>query len=261
MIKRVLFIAYLVLALLQVYIYVSLSNQLFDATQAVTVDFGIFKLSNSILLFLFIIAGIIIGGINIILPDTEQDIQKNKKNAQSAADESTTLAEQINQEIQNKYLSKLEAAQANATTVAKSEKNNLEKILWHLCKETDLAQGLLYTHSAANDTVVFELAATYAFIGERENIAKIEPGIGVTGQVAKSGEPVFIREVPKGYLKVISGLGEASPDYLAIIPFKDKNNKVLALAELAGFGNLNTDEVKTLMEIAQIYFSAVLDKK
>jgi hypothetical protein len=72
----------------------------------------------------------------------------------------------------------------------------------------------------------------------KNNIPKIEKGEGLTGQAVLSQEPRLLKDLPEDLnLKVISGLGEASPRSLFLYPVKDKN-QVIGIFEIGSFGNI-----------------------
>ena len=56
-------------------------------------------------------------------------------------------------------------------------------------------------------------------IGE-STVIKYEIGEGLIGQSAASGNTLYVDDVPDGYIKIVSGLGSASPQHLLIVPVK-----------------------------------------
>jgi hypothetical protein len=122
------------------------------------------------------------------------------------------------------------------------EKDKAEKFLWELCKEVEACQAVLY-HRKTEDIMSF--TAGYAFIKDENSILEIHEGDGLHGQVMKVGNKLWLKEIPKGYLKVISGLGEANPNELLILPYK-RDKEVEMLVELAFFKELNTEEINRI---------------
>jgi len=78
------------------------------------------------------------------------------------------------------------------------------------------------------------LVSCYAFDKKKFVTKRIEIGEGILGQTFLEGEPVYLLEVPKDYVKITSGLGESNPRSLTIYPLK-QNETVVALVELASF--------------------------
>lgn len=73
-------------------------------------------------------------------------------------------------------------------------------------------------------------------------------GEGLIGQCALSKRSIHINQVPDDYLKIGSGLGEASPKTIMILPvlFEDQ---VLAVIEIASFETLTPLQIKLLEEV------------
>ncbi len=110
-----------------------------------------------------------------------------------------------------------------------------ENTLAFLVKYVEAQQGALFI---INDEVegdrYLELVSCYAFDKKKFVSKRIEIGEGILGQTFLEGEPVYITEVPKDYVKITSGLGESTPRSLTIFPLK-QNDAVVALLEIASF--------------------------
>jgi signal transduction histidine kinase/ActR/RegA family two-component response regulator len=72
-------------------------------------------------------------------------------------------------------------------------------------------------------------------------LTSFEAGEGLAGQAAVERTPILITDVPAGYIKVGSGLGEAAPVSLAVLPilFEDQVLGVLELASLTRFSDVH----------------------
>ena len=70
-------------------------------------------------------------------------------------------------------------------------------------------------------------------------LTRFEAGEGLAGQAAVERTPILITDVPAGYLKVGSGLGEAPPVSVVVLPilFEDQVLGVLELASLTRFSD------------------------
>src|SRR6202012_5940031 len=77
---------------------------------------------------------------------------------------------------------------------------------------------------------------------------RIRPALD--GQGAKNKRPVVVDDIPHGYIKISSGLGEASPSKLAIMPimFEDQ---VLGVVELASFSKFTPIQIAFLEQLAE----------
>lgn len=106
-----------------------------------------------------------------------------------------------------------------------------EKVLSKLAKTFNIVQGVFYLWNDKNQT--FYSANTFAFYSTTE-IKDFEIGEGIAGQVAKNQKFLLIDNVPQGYIKIASGLGEGSPKFLAFVPLVH-NSKTIAILEFASF--------------------------
>ncbi|MGE5288705.1 MAG: HAMP domain-containing protein [Micromonosporaceae bacterium] len=85
------------------------------------------------------------------------------------------------------------------------------------------------------DQPILKRIAAHGFT--KKGAAEFAFGEGLVGQAAVEGKPILITKVPKGYITVGSGLGEASPASIVILPilFEDQVLGVLELASLGTF--------------------------
>jgi signal transduction histidine kinase/CheY-like chemotaxis protein/HAMP domain-containing protein len=94
------------------------------------------------------------------------------------------------------------------------------------------------------------LIAGYGLRADKEAPIQYRIGQSLIGQVAKSKRPVVVDNIPHGYIKISSGLGEASPSNLAIMPlmFEDQ---VLGVVELASFTRFTPIQIGFLEQLAE----------
>ncbi len=108
-------------------------------------------------------------------------------------------------------------------------------LLWGLAKHVNAVQGVFYTTAKNESGVnVVRFVEGYAFHIPETDILEYEFGDGIAGQVAKDGKPIYLENVPEGYLTVLSGLGSSSPKFLLAFPFV-LDGKVIAIIEIASF--------------------------
>jgi methyl-accepting chemotaxis protein len=139
---------------------------------------------------------------------------------------------------------------------AKTEKDILLAGLHTVCKQLEAGQGAIYLATEKNNTRKVELAVGYALsIGESAVIA-FDFGEGLVGQSASGGKTLYVDEVPEGYIKIISGLGSASPRYLLIVPIKQED-RVVGVMEIASFTPVSDDQRKFVEESAQLIASSM----
>jgi signal transduction histidine kinase/CheY-like chemotaxis protein/HAMP domain-containing protein len=104
------------------------------------------------------------------------------------------------------------------------------------------------------------LIAGYGLRADKDAPIQYRIGQSLIGQVAKSKRPIIVDEVPSGYIKISSGLGEASPSNLAIMPilFEDQVLGVVELASFSKFTPIQVDFLEQLAETLGISVNAII---
>lgn len=137
--------------------------------------------------------------------------------------------------------------------IGKQEYNNenlLEKLLWQICKELEMAQGLVYIMQEKEKYKKLSAVASYALYLPEGRKMEYKIGEGLVGQVAKNEELILISQVPENYIRVSSGLGESSPQNLVLIPIKSEDADILGILELASFRQISVKDKEILEEVA-----------
>jgi methyl-accepting chemotaxis protein len=133
----------------------------------------------------------------------------------------------------------------------KSTKETAQDFLQAVCKQIEAGQGAFYTTRESNGIRKVELTNGYALsVGEGTSIG-FEFGEGLIGQAAAEGKTLYVDDIPEGYIKIVSGLGSASPRYLLIVPVKNENT-VSGVVEIASFKPLGEDHRRFVEEAAQL---------
>jgi signal transduction histidine kinase/CheY-like chemotaxis protein/HAMP domain-containing protein len=94
------------------------------------------------------------------------------------------------------------------------------------------------------------LIAGYGLRADRDAPIQYRIGQSLIGQVAKSKRPIVVDEIPQGYIRISSGLGDAPPANLAIMPvmFEDQ---VLGVVELGSFSRFRPIQIAFLEQFAE----------
>ncbi len=138
-----------------------------------------------------------------------------------------------------------------ALRTAKGEKDILQNGLQTICKQLNAGQGAAYLTQQENDSRFAELTSGYALTISESATTRYNFGEGLIGQAASNGQLLYLDEVPEGYIKIISGLGSASPRYLLIAPVKNQDT-VLGVLEIASFSPFSADQRKFVEQGAQL---------
>jgi methyl-accepting chemotaxis protein len=134
---------------------------------------------------------------------------------------------------------------------AKNSNEAFQKGLQALGKTMEVGQGAIYNVASQGDTITAKFIDGYAFTLEEGKTIEFDSGDGLIGQSVASGKSLYIDEVPEGYINIVSGLGNASPRYLLIVPIK-KENTVLGVFELASFTPFDAAKQKFAEAAAQV---------
>nr|WP_281403729.1 hybrid sensor histidine kinase/response regulator [Kitasatospora gansuensis] len=100
-----------------------------------------------------------------------------------------------------------------------------------------------------NDTVL-RLIGSYGY-QRRSMPTTFRPGEGLVGQAAVEKRSIMLKETPPGYLKIASGLGEASPAHVVVLPVLFEG-RLLGVIELATFSSFTTVAIDFLNQIADL---------
>jgi hypothetical protein len=143
---------------------------------------------------------------------------------------------------------------AKFVTVLQSAKNLKalsNDIIINLVRILHANQGALFILSKdESDQQILEMQACYAFDRTKHLTQKISPGEGLIGQAFLERETVYLKDVPDRFVRITSGLGEANPRFVLIVPLK-MNETIVGVVELASFKEFSTHEVAFVEKIGE----------
>ncbi|MEH2447129.1 MAG: response regulator [Nostoc sp.] len=132
-------------------------------------------------------------------------------------------------------------------------------ILSHLAPLVGASQGVFYFMDSIDDEPVLKLLSSYAY-KERKNLAnQFRLGEGLVGQSALEKQRILLTEVPSDYIRISSGLGEASPLNIIVLPilFETQVSAVIELASFGPFNELHLRFLEQLSEILGVFFNNI----
>jgi CHASE3 domain sensor protein len=129
-----------------------------------------------------------------------------------------------------------------------------------LTKYIRAQQGSLFIVEGEAPDEYLKLEACFAFERKKYVEKRIEIGEGLIGQVYLEGQPVILKEVPNGYVKITSGLGEATPSCIAIIPMRHEES-IAAVAEFASFDYLSSHQISFLQKAGEFLAVTLINSR
>jgi CHASE3 domain sensor protein len=147
------------------------------------------------------------------------------------------------------------------STIIRQYQSQLEelciKALTFLVKYTKSQQGSLFLLQNENaEDPHLKLTACYAFDRRKLVEKRVNIGEGLLGQAFLEADTILLKSVPEGYISITSGLGDAPPNCVIIVPLKH-NEKVLALLEMASFKEYQPHEIAFLEKAGEFIASAI----
>ena len=125
-----------------------------------------------------------------------------------------------------------------------------QMVLSELAPLVNAQQGIFYVNGSNNGQPLMKLLGSYAFT-ERKNLAnEFRPGQGLVGQCILERERILLTNVPDDYIHISSGLGEARPLNIIVLPVLFEN-EVKAVIELASFNRFNDTHLTFLDQLTE----------
>ncbi len=109
--------------------------------------------------------------------------------------------------------------------------------------------GVYVVEGDNDDEKYIHLKSCYAFDRHKYLQKKIEIGQGLVGQCYLEKERIYLKEVPDSYINITSGLGDAPPKCILIVPLIHEEN-VEGIIEIASFRQLEEHEIEFIEGLA-----------
>ncbi|MBP5503125.1 MAG: GAF domain-containing protein [Bacteroidales bacterium] len=135
------------------------------------------------------------------------------------------------------------------------------KVIEKLVRYLDANMGGIYiVDDSDKEDIHLDLTAFYAYDRLKYAKQRIEIGENLIGQCFRENETVYLTDLPKGYVHISSGLGEADPTCLVIVPLK-VNAETFGIVELASFRVIEKYQVEFIEKIGETIAATIANVK
>ncbi|MCC6175591.1 MAG: response regulator, partial [Chloroflexi bacterium] len=122
-------------------------------------------------------------------------------------------------------------------------------ILSELAPLVGVQHGVFYLSQPVGGEPVMRLLASYAYQERKHLATEFRLGEGLVGQVAYEKDRILLTQVPSDYIQISSGLGEAPPLNIVVLPVLFEDD-ILAVIELASFARFSDIHLAFLDQLA-----------
>jgi PAS domain S-box-containing protein len=155
---------------------------------------------------------------------------------------------------------------ATFAEILRSNNSDVQKLCYEiigsLVKYLKANQGALYIIDDVTDgdEQTMSMLACYAWNKKKHVNQKIYKGEGLAGQAWQEMDTIYLTDVPQNYIRITSGLGDANPTSILIMPLK-VNDQIFGVVEIASFSAMAEHEIEFVKRIAESIASTVSSVK
>ena len=198
------------------------------------------------------------------------DLSVNASINQKRQDEIGMLARTFNQMIanlrsatlRNNQENWLKSNQAKFSQMLQGQRS-LETvsrmILSELAPLVNAQQGAFYVMDSVDEQPTLKLLGSYAYQQRKHLSNQFRLGEGLVGQSALEKQKIILTDVPSDYIRISSGLGEAKPLNIIVLPvlFENLVTGVIELASFQPFSEIHLTFLEQVTEIVGVMLNAI----
>ncbi len=194
--------------------------------------------------------------------DNQYNLKDNDTLGQSLVEMSKNLKEAVVLEKQRNWSVEGIAKIADILRMSHQNMNELAySVISHLVKYMNANQGGIFILNDEDaDNICLELSGCYAYEKRKFIDKTITIGQGLVGQAYLEKEMIYMTNIPENYVHITSGLGDATPNSLVVVPIK-MEDQVIGVLELASFKEFQSFEREFLEKACENIASAIISSK
>ena len=144
---------------------------------------------------------------------------------------------------------------AKISEILRNNLHDIDQLSFNVIKEVtkyiEAVQGGFYlVDDGDKANRYFNLTAFFAYDRRKFTDQRIKWGDGLIGTCAMEQKLIHLKNVPESYIQVTSGLGEANPNSLLILPMLYEN-EVYGVLEFASFKSFEQNHITLLEQVAE----------
>jgi PAS domain S-box-containing protein len=139
--------------------------------------------------------------------------------------------------------------------ILRQDNNDMKKLSFNVIK--NLIQylnanqgGFFLLEENQEEGQYLNLVSAYAYDRQKFLQKKIMVGEGIAGNCVQEKQTVYIKDVPKNYMEIKSGLGGSVPRSLLVVPLK-KEDQITGVVEIASFNEFRKHEIDFVEKVAE----------
>jgi PAS domain S-box-containing protein len=136
-----------------------------------------------------------------------------------------------------------------------------DQIITQLVKYMGANQGALYIVKDDDpQDVHLERISCYAYSRKKHQQQRFNLGEGLSGQAVLEKQTMYMTNIPDNYIRITSGLGEALPRNVLIVPLK-MEDQVFGVVEIASFHPIKPYQIEFVERLGESIASTVANVK
>lgn len=163
-----------------------------------------------------------------------------------------TRDEQVRYGVENEHRRYLNEGVAKFADILRSSSNDMtmlgDMFIRELVKYLKAIQGGLFLVDEENENKL-KLVATFAFNRKKYINKTIGIGEGLVGACAMEKQSINLTEIPDNYIEITSGLGDAAPNNLLLLPVLQENT-LMGVVEIASMDKFEDVQIELGESIA-----------